>query len=529
MGISVTTTGSGAFADGTTTDNLVSVQVDVASSPLLLGDYSGGSTTMSAVAKANTSASSSNSQVMIENTITVTDDVMGSMSGKVNGVSIDPSEMVTLNGATIVSYLDIDFEAETCSGFLGNPIGPSNSGAWWVGSGPYTLKNALTYYFSGINLANGTTLDYSGLTANPVVNIPSWSGNLLQRIKEMCAIYRMRFWASDNTFYFADLSETVIDSSHLPIGISSSTTQPAQSVAITNYNTSFLGGSTNNAILYYDEGNIIEIEANSKMNYITIETPNVDIVTVGSLSVVDPGVAFQQVTQQQYNTDGTGFTRPANTSFFSIIDANGNPIPAAAWTAAGAYSLINNGPGYVTRSTEISIAIQAPTSLEFISVFPGPYKLAVEDLTGNIVSSLFIVGAGLARNPSTQYVAVGKASSNPFNNEYDSPFVYDALTETNANYYAAAYEARPNLTANFSDIATRYQFSNIDTVSFVHNYNKYKVDTASITYPNISVSAQPATSIADLDAVWTGSTIATLDAKISGYTISDWSSIPLVR
>jgi hypothetical protein len=525
MSISVTTTGSGAFADGTSTDNLVSVQVDVSASPLLLGDYSGGSTTISAVAKADKSASANNSQVMLENTITVTDTEMGSLSGKVNTVSIDQSDMVTVGGSTIVSYLDTDFDAKTCSGWFTGNIGLTDSGAYFGGLNQYTLKNALSYYFYGVNLYNGTTLDYSGLTANPVVNIPSWSGNLLAKIKEMCAIYRMRFWATDDTFYFADMTETVIDASYLPVGISAATKEPARSVAVKNYNTSFVGVGSNNAVLYYDPANVIEVDANTTAT-IVLDTPNVDIVSIDPGSIVDPAVAFDFVSNQQYTDAGAPYTRPTG-SFFSIIDANGVPIPAAAWRAAGGGSGIYTGAE--SKNTQTVLSLITPSDPDFTSVFKGPYKLAVENLTGEIVSSLVIAGAGLLRSESSEQISVGKNSATDYNTEVDSPFVYDALTATSANYYAAAFEAKPELAANFSDLATKYSFSDIDRITFVHNYNKYKVDTASVTYPSISISAMPATSIADLDAVWTGSTIATLDAKISGYTINDWSSIPLVR
>lgn len=597
MAISVTTTGSGAFADGTTTENLVDVSIGIDASPLLLGDYSSGATDISITARADTSGSVSNTQVMLDNMLTVTDTDMGTISGKVKGISIDRSGVATINARTITDYLNVDVEKSAAFGYYGpmqagvasatgdgsvvtytassfgnvwsvgdmisitgftstqynltNVIVTSkaglnftvNSTATGTSSGTGTairldfpisansaygtrfkLKNAIDYYFYEINKAYGTQVDYSGLTSNPNVNIPSWTGNMLQRIKEMCAIYRMRFWSSGNTYYFADITETTIDASKYPVSLNVNSNVIGRSISLTNYNSSMVtSGNGNTQYFMYYVPDVIEFDSGVSPFTIEIETPNVNILPFGgagatfSVNIKDSSDAFDYL-----QSSGTTPT----SSFFSVLDADDNPIPSSVFrtvTGTNAATATADGTGKIT------LTIIPPNNAGFSNLFKGPYKLGVQDLYGNIVSSLFIFAGGLKMNPSQTVVELGNLSSEATAVEFDTPFCYDTQTNANASYYASAYYGRGDISTSFSMPATTQNMNTVDNIRFAYNYNKYKVSNASISYPEMSVNAEPAATIADLDAIWTTKTIANLDTKITGFTVGDWSAIPLVN
>lgn len=596
MAISVTTTGSGAFADGTTTDNLVDVSIGIDASPLLLGDYSSGATDISITARADTSGSVNNTQVMLDNMLTVTDTDMGTISGKVKGINIDRSGMATINARTITDYLNVDVEKSAASGyyrplFAGVASASGNGsvvtytavsfGNFWqvgdmvsitgftstqynltnvvvtsvaglnftvnstatgtssgtgtatrvdfpmnfysVGVSRLTLKNALDYYFYEINNTYGTKVDYSGLTSNPEVNIPSWSGNMLQRIKEMCAIYRMRFWSSGNTYYFADITETTIDASKYSVALNVNSNVIGKALSLTNYNSSLVSTSNSSVekFMYYVP-DVITFDAGPTPITIEIQTDNVNIFPIGGYHVVD---ITGPATTLDYLMSGNAFTAP-NRSIMSLLDADDNPIPPSAWNqATGSYyaRIDSNGTGSVT------FTITPPNDAGFATLFPGPYKIGMEDLEGNIVSSLFIFGGGVKTTPTQTVVSLGASSSEATAVEFDTPFCYDAQTNANASYYASAYYGRGDISTSFSMPATTQDMNTVDNIRFTYNYNKYKVSNASISYPEMSVNAEPAATIADLDTIWTTKTIANLDTKITGFTVGDWSAIPLVN
>lgn len=608
MAVKVTTTGSGAFKDGTSTENVVSLSVDIDSSPLLLGDYSSGSTNISVATVADLSSSINNSAMMIDNQLTVSEPSMGSISGKVNSVSINEFGGLSISARTIIDYLNIDVDFAAMFGYYspdtfgtiisafgdgfqvtysfnpGTPYGflpdvgdmvdvsgfsstqynlknaivtskfvdtsiiPSLPSVFTVtstatgassGSGfatrlkyspasatnnsnPLKLKNAIDYYFYEINRAYGTKVDYSTLTVNPNVSIPAWSGNFLQRIKEMCAIYRIRFWASGDTYYFSDMSENVIDVSQYPVSVSAASNVLGREIYLTNYNAQLNAPST--PIYYHND--VISFDAGGVQLAIEVETKDVNIARGSySVNIVDSSYAQQYINGEKYLANGSAFVQPT-TSFMSVCDANDVPIPAAAYgiaTGTTSGTIVSTGTGKVT------LYITPPNDPGFIQLFPGPYKLAVESLDGDIVSSLVICAGGLKLFSTQTSVNLGSASADAVAVEFESPFIYNAETAGIASYYASAFYGKGEISANLSMPATTQQMSTVDNIRFYYNYNKYKVSTASIDYPQMQVNAEPATTIADLDAIWSGKTIANLNAKIGGFTVGDWSAVPLVK
>ena len=562
MTVNVTTAGSGSFADGLSTSNIISYDINIDSSPLLLGDYSGGSSSLSVSAVANTSNSISNSALLVDNSITITDSDYGSISGIVKSVSTSSNGTVDVTGNTIISYLDINVDMPLAGFYYDstrvsiNSLGYANNG-----SAPYkrtnadvpiytnlplfTLKNAIDGYFMKVNATYGTTVDYSGLTINPVVNFPSWSGNFLAHIKELCAIYRIRFWATGNTFYFADISENVIDASTYDVSLSLASNVQGSNIIVYNNDSQFSTGNDSTTdyrvqTLFYNYPEVVTFTGDKKET-IFIDITDYDILATyayyGTGTRPNRDISPDNLNGYLYGAPNLVST-PNFELTYSLVDSTGQYAPSnlyisIALAVPGSTVYVNNKATIVPPGKIALIFTPPPASYK--NAYPGPYSLSFEDVTtGNMRSSLFFGIHALPIKNIAMNIPTGLSSvdSNPI--EVSSPFIWNAQTVVSACYYASAFYGKNDVNASFAGPMPNISFSNVDNIRFTNNYCKYKVSTADLTYDSISVTAEPATTIADINAAngWVSSgtkTIANLDSKITGMTLSDWSTIPLVN
>jgi len=519
MSVKLTSIGTGTFYDGASTDNVIDYSVSIDASPLLLGDYTGGSSSISATARANTSASILNSQTMIDNLVTITDTDRGSFSGNVKSITFNSNDTVSISGDSLINYLDIDVSMKPVGGNY-KASDPMPRTTYAGGYPAYTLKNAIDYYLYSVTSTLGVSVNYSNLTSTQTVNIPAWSGNLLAHIKEMCAIYRMRFWATENTYYFADISENIIDASGIDVSITSTSNANGKTINITNNNTTYIGAGSNAAVLFKATETYTvneEYDTTTKRLNTFIETPNMDIVTVRSVVIASGTDMFTYMNE----------TVPT-TSVIGLLDADGYEISDAAWTAAGGSASIvewASGGAYLCI-TPPKIGSAGRNNI------PGPYTIGFNDYdeAGNeaVVPAIVLVGSGLSKSSTITNVALGTISAQDVAAEIVSPFIYDNITLANATYYASSYYGKNDISATTSAPLTSQQFTNIDNIRFIKNFNKYKVSSATVTYDSVQINAEPATTIMDLDLIWSNKSIAQLDAIIGKFTIGDWSAIPLV-
>jgi hypothetical protein len=569
MTVSVTTVGTGQFGDGSTTTNLADYSVSIGVSPILLGDYSGGSTTLSFTTKSDTSNSIANSSLLMDNKVTVNDDAYGSISGNVKALTMTSDGLVSASGDTIMGYLDIDVTmgpaamlycadyvtGATPGSFSGGslyggfswgaqPIGAFYNGATAYASNktttPFTLKRAIDGYFAEVNYTHGTTVDYSGLSINPVVNFPAWSGNLLSNIKDLCAIYRIRFWASDSTYYFADISENVVDVSPYEVTQNISNNIKNPTIVVNNKDTKYNDLAQLNNIQYYHP-DIITF-AGDKIESIDIPTPGFQFLAIpadyysygfysstsaGFLNayIYDPSNSQSSKPWGAYvMSDANGYDFIANSSDGSgITISTSNPY----YYQSGAGSRVSRYDATVPDGY-VRITFYPPLPY-FQQTFPGPYSLSfIDATTGETRSSLYIGGLGIPVKDTQTTIVTGSVSANSNSILVDSPFIWDADTFGKASYYASAYYGKVDTSVSISAPISGAIFSNIDNLRFIYNNCKYKTSTATVDYGKVSLSAEPATTVNDFDTINGTKTIAQLDAKITGMTLGDWAIMPLV-
>jgi hypothetical protein len=418
------------------------------------------------------------------------------------------------------------------------------------------LKNALDGYFMQINATYGTTIDYSGLTINPAVNFPAWEDNMLAKIKELCAIYRIRFWASGTTFYFADISENLIDISAYDVTQSSNVTIQGSSIAVNNNNSAFSIKTFAGAAAIPIPNITTKIDqiytfAGDKTEYIDIDVPGYSIL--GLYTDYIHNDLWTSDDMNSYLYDPADFYKVGGLaeSIIVITDANGNDIGSYAGNGKISIELSTSGEAFYGAAAnghssfnrkvppgKVRITFTLPSDLsfkEFQLAFPGPYSLAYNDyLTGNLEPGIIIAGFGIQVDSYDINVATGYKAGDETPIPIDSPFIWNNETLINAMYFGSAFYGKPDTSISFTAPLADIGFANLDNVQFIYNNCKYRLTSANVSYDQVNITAEPYTSIADINNYngWVSGgtkTIANLDSIISGLSLNDWSMIPLVN
>jgi hypothetical protein len=183
----------------------------------------------------------------------------------------------------------------------------------------------------------------------------------------------------------------------------------------------------------------------------------------------------------------------------------------------------------------VKIAFRPNFPAGFQDAYPGPYSFSYLDfVTDSMQSSLFLAGYGIPNAQKETTVSTGLVSADSQPTVIESPFIWNTATVNNAIYYGAAYYGRDEISVSFEAPLSTTGFSNLDNINFYYNNAKYKLVNGTVGYNSVQVNAEPSTSIADINTAngWTvggTKTIANLDTVISGITLADWSTIPMVN
>lgn len=473
-----------------------------------------------------------NSKLMINNQISLVEDIYGTVDLQVRSVSTNAG-VVSVTADTLQWRLNVTKTALPVPNATEDVDG--------------NLFAAINYYCGlvGIIPTIDSTLE-AELTAVPV-NFIGWKGNVWEHLKMLCSAVSASttvtspiemFVGPDGlAFRKAMTTESGLDEFKSDHSVSVSTGDVAKEIDIYRYKTSH--GVKQ---VVYEQSNYDE-SGNNPGNFVASVTDSMQVdagATVtkrvkinATLETVEQPVCVATITRN-YPEPYVGLTGEY------VIFGNDNfPILPDQWNAFG---------GSVTVSTtdvpdEIEISVTAPPldSMEKVDGGEGfsPYKIGVEVTDGFEYPAFWITGTGVffekrkhtfLTGAPDQYAPADKTSS------IDNPFITGLTQVTSRGVAAAQAACGPTVKAS-STLSTANGFGQTIGRTERMDSNRFRIESASYSESSVGIEATAYATIADFNAKWTGKTIGQFgqiaiypdDYQDEALRFNEFTVIPLME
>ena len=446
----------------------------------------------------------SDSKLLINNTMSFTDDAFGTVEFLVKNVSKNLSA-VSITGDTIQARLNVERTA-------GPHGGPGKN-----------LFTAITYYCGLVGIVPVIDLEFETELSDVPVNFIGWKGVVWEKLKELCAGFSASTTDNvgiemiiDNTdLVFRKSKQNLIflerNLSNESINIESFET--ARSVKVFNYNTYYGVNEVFYDISNFgDSKNILDRFQSSISDSMQVEAGEV-LRKRFSVNVSLESVGRPQCVEQIDRS----FPAPyyGTTGQYVIVGIDDLPVKPAQWDNNGGSLTIEliDENGELLPPGEIELVIRAPklTELPLASdeneVTFAPYKIGVESSGEAEYPALWLTGTGVFFEKKEKLFLTG--SSDEYTSKAEGPTVDNVFITNNFNassrgLAAAQANCGPKITLN-KDLSTGISFGDIGSV-FVFGLNKYRLNSASFSPSSISTTSSMSLTIEEWNDIWTGST-----------------------
>ena len=475
-----------------------------------------------------------NSNLLINNELTLTDSKRGSVNFRVKKIS-NSNGVISATGDTLNSRLNVVKTAQ--------PHG---------GTG-YTLLSAIQYYCSLVDIypeigevatygdlpidvtdGFGYTVTATGkyyvgvagvwveksyrllfeagleatLEAIPV-NFIGWNGNVWEHLKMLCAGVSisttdnvgLETYIDGNALVFRVAKTSTIDlSEHVSTEtISVDSFQSAGSVEVFNYNTS------------YGVNRIVQEQNRSNENLLVNRN-----VSITDAMQVDAGktltkrfkinATLEEVQQPTCVSQIIPLPYSGSTGQYVIVGNDNLPIEPAQWVGEGGSLSVS----LTDVPDEIEITIVAPplASLPIAddpaTVTYSPYKIGVESSGDTDYPAMYIVGTGVFFDKTSKVFVSGASDSYTSKDSatnIDNPFITNAFNQAVRGVAAAQAVCGPNVTLNqsvYADLA----FGQTPGMMQLLKSNKFRITSVSYDPGSSTINAVPCASFTDFNAKW---------------------------
>lgn len=485
MSIKVNITGNGKFDVNDQSGSVISYDISDSATPLSLEDVSGEIPALNVVGALNkfntVGATHPNSKLLIDNSITLTDSMRGSFTGKVNYVTADATT------ASIEAFSAF----EKLNG-IKNAV-PFNG----------TLAGAFAAYFALAGLASDQYSIDSSLTDSVI--FPGWNDNIWNNLKVLCAATQTEMYFQQDVIYVKpratkSFALNGVDSESYTIELG----QSSQNTIFTNLNTSWVSNAL--VYVYTHDSSPEQIDFN--------EYKEVIVTTPVSLSSINQPI-YTNTSPESYidyvktGSIGNTFSEFPN-GYYCFKDNSGKVVPSTTLQSNGASLAVE----LTENSYEIKLKITGPSSprntpwtLEFFNEYGGVSRPA-----------LAIMGTGVLTKSNKVTFGTGLTLGD-INNEYpENPFITNSKQLYNIAYYTNQEICGPKVSFSFATDkiveANNQEFGFLPGAIFAYDGSKYRVNSASYNYGGISVSAKQYVTFADFNSVWAGKTIADFNSTM---------------
>lgn len=481
MGIKVTTVGNGKFTIGEQSDVVIDYSISESATPISVADTSGEIPALNISAQSNpvdtVGNTHPNSKLLIDNSITIVDDLRGTFTGRVSTLSAD-SQSVSIQALSIFEKLNTTKKAASIDG---------------------TVTAAVESYLelAGIDSAN-YSIDSSFDSQSAV--FPGWTDNIWNALKMLCVAINAEMYFQSNIFYFKPrASKTLnvenIDGESFNIALG----QQTKSTVFTRNKTSW----TEDGIVfaYHPQDSVESIEANELKEFIV--TSSVALNSINQPEYIDAKFA-SYVDYIQPTSTGEVPTEYLN-GFYSFVTKTGTIVPddkALEYKASVKVELTDN-------PYEIKVIVTGPNTK-----YNTPWSLQFKDNE----PALALTGTGAFVQPQPVTFNTGTSVGDDVNEYTDNPFLVNDTYLYNTAYYTNQEICGPLVTFSFAtdkiEEASNQEFGYLPGAIFSYEGSKYRITNASYGYGSISVDAKQYVTFADFNTIWAGKTIAQFNSTM---------------
>lgn len=433
-----------------------------------------------------------NSKLMINNTVTLSDDVAGSVQARVRQLSVS-DYVLSANADTLQSRLNVERTAEPHGGSLAN------------------LLTAIQYYCGLVDIFPTIDAELETELAAIPVNFIGWTGNVWEYLKMLCAGFSLSETENIGLEMYINVDELVfrkakqlnanydklVESQTVAI----SAVDAAEKVKIFNYNTS-----------YKTNGIVRDIsDTASAMGY------QVENVSIADSMQVDAGetitkrftinATLTSVNQPVCVSTISPFPYTGETGQYVIVGNDNLPVSPSQWVALGGSLTVS----LTENPNEIEITITAPPVPAIVhSSGSGdgiaPYKIGVEAADGVDYPAMYITGTGVFFDK--QEVELLTGVSNEFTSKIeapviDNPFIVNASHLSIRGIAAAQKICGPSIQLSES-IANTLQFGSTPGLMRSFESNDYRINSVQYSQGASEITAIAGTSISRFNTKWYG-------------------------
>ena len=458
------------------------------------------------------------SELLINNSVTMTDSERGSVAFSISNVSINEGA-VNLTGKTLMARLAVLRTA--------GPVGGDELA-------PMSLKDAIDYYCGLVNV----TPIYDGTLGADIdlipVNFIGWTGNVWDYLKMLCSgvsaslvdnVPFEMYIASDG-LHFRYAMDRVASISKSAKSLSIDSTESAQSVAVYNYNTSWGTDQVVYELSNFDPTTPVKDRFQSSIRD-SIQVDAGETVTRrytinASLSSVNQPVcaaAIDRIPPSPYADGGTGQ--------YVIVGVEDLPIDPDEWNDLGGKLTVS----LTENPNEIEVTITAPPVQQLYqngsttNFGNAPYKIGLEDE----YPAFWITGTGVFYEKVENTLLTGASNSYTSDLEaptVDNPFITNQHDLSCRGVAAAQVACGPKVSVSGS-AAVAETFGNMIGLTEYIGDNRFRYESVSYSPDGISFTGRAYSTVTDFNNTWDAKTFAEFAAVRSGVKFSDFTVQPL--
>jgi len=504
MGVKVTTTGNGRFVpSGDQSDVIIEYSVTESATPTGVANLAGEIPALTVSGLSNTVQTSGtthpSSLLLIDNSITLTDEMRGAFIGRVGNISLD-AQTVSADVYSIFEKLNVTKKVNAHNG---------------------TLKEAFEAYFAAAGLTSGQYSVDTSFSASVV--FPGWNDNIWNSLKLLCVAVGAEMYCQSNVLYVkprGTKSMTIenVDSESFSIELG----EQAKTTKFTRNTSTWVTGAIVYAYGPKDSSESIEFGEKKEV----ILTTKISLTSVNQPEYTTTPFTSYATYIQPYSI-GTVPSEKAN-GFYVFRDKNGYIVPQATATGLGAgvvASLTDNPYEIKLTITGPNIRLNTPWNLEFRDDYP----------------ALALTGTGALVKQETISFNTGSSIGDEDNEYSNNPFLVKDSYLYNTAYYTNQEICGPNVRFSFATDkiveASNQEFGFVPGAIFSYAGSKYRAESVSYDYGSISIEAKQYVTFADFNTKWSGKTFAQFNSTMldpSTYPdnymkYSDLAIIPLME
>jgi hypothetical protein len=457
----------------------------------------------------------SDSKLLINNQMSLTDSDYGTVSFQVKGVSKN-LEIVSIAGDTVQSRLNVEVLAEPQGGPEAN------------------LLTAIVYYCELAGVTPIIQEPFASEIEIVPVNFIGWRGILWDKLKQLCAGFSAN--TEDNVglemviindeliFRKARQLDVALDRNLVGDSISIESFESAKSVTVVTYDTRYEENE-----VFYDLSNFetggsaldkFQSSIADSMQVNPGETLRKRFTVNATFNSVNQPECVEQIDRVFPDPYEGGTGRNGE---YVIVGTDDLPIKPEQWTGNGGSLTVEltDESGEPLPPGEIDLVIKAPRigslpkAADPADIAFAPYKIGVESSGGTDYPALWLTGTGVFYEKKQRLLLTGSADEYTSEQEgatVDNIFINDNNNASSRGVAAAQANCGPRISVN-RQVAQGLQFGDIGSM-FIAGLNKYRIESLSFNDSSISLVATPSFIIEEWNEIWDGKTFEDFETII---------------